>query len=135
VGYPGETEEQFRSTLYIIEQIGFDACNTAAYSVRPATAAARLPDDVPQKVKQERLQEAMKVVEEVARKRNERSIGEIRGVLVDSGKAGQYTGRTRANKAVKFASNKNDLLGKLVNVRINSVKSWVLKGELSDGKF
>ncbi|KPJ65333.1 hypothetical protein AMJ44_10530 [candidate division WOR-1 bacterium DG_54_3] len=140
VGFPGETEEQFRSTLYIIEQIGFDACNTAAYSVRPGTAASRLPDDVPQKVKQERLQAAMRVVEEVARKQNEKLIGTIQEILVDQSASQPVSqsalrGRTRGNKIVKFRADKRDLLGKLVNVRITSAQSWVLKGELTNGKF
>ena len=130
VGFPGETEEQFRHTLYIIEEIGFDACNTSAYSVRPGTAASKLPDDVPQEVKQERLQEVMKVVEKVARRQNEKLVGSVEEVLVEG-----HSGRTRTNKIVKFASDKNNLLGKLVNVRITSAKSWVLKGELTNGKF
>jgi tRNA-2-methylthio-N6-dimethylallyladenosine synthase len=135
VGFPGETDEQFRSTLYIIEQIGFDACNTSAYSVRPGTSASRLPDDVPQKVKHERLQEVMKMVENVASKRNEKLVGSTREILVDSIDDKRYIGRTRGNKIVKFSSEKNNLLGKRVNVRITSAKSWVLKGELTNGKF
>ncbi len=128
VGYPGETDEDFHLTLYNIEQNGFDACNTAAYSVRPATAASKLPDDIPQKVKQARLQEAMKVVENVARKQNEKIIGSTQEILVDS----VGTGRTRTNKIVKFSSDKNNnLAGKFVKVKINSAKSWVLKGERS----
>jgi tRNA-2-methylthio-N6-dimethylallyladenosine synthase len=129
VGYPGETDQQFRHTLYIIEQAGFDACNTAAYSVRPATAASRLADDVPDRVKQERLQEAMRLVEWVARKRNEKLIGTEQEILVES----RGRGRTRGNKIVKFAADKSDLRGQLANVRITSAKSWILEGELQNG--
>lgn len=131
VGYPGETDQQFRHTLYIIEQAGFDACNTAAYSVRPATAAAKLADDVPVEVKQERLQEVMRVVERVARGKNEKLVGTRQEVLVDSSNGG----RTRGNKIVRFAAAKSGLLGQVVNVRITSAKSWVLEGELINGKF
>jgi len=129
VGYPGETDEQFRHTLYMIEQAGFDACNTAAYSVRPATAASKLADDVPNRVKQERLQEVMAVVGRVARRKNEKLIGSVQEVLVDSANRG----RTRSNKIVKFAADKSDLLGQVVNVRINSAKSWTLEGDLING--
>ena len=113
VGYPGETDEQFRHTLYIIEQVGFDACNTAAYSIRPGTAAARLKDDVPDEVKQVRLKEAMKLVEDVARKNNRKLVGSKQEILVDfMGKDG-YSGRSRTNKIIKFKSQKKNLLGKL----------------------
>jgi tRNA-2-methylthio-N6-dimethylallyladenosine synthase len=164
IGYPGETDHQFQNTLKAIQKIGFDACNTAAYSVRPATAAAKLTDDVPHEVKQQRLQEAMKVVEKVAKEKNEKLIGSTQEVLADKyipyspspsrpersrriGRGGgvlrvsggegysSYSGRTRTNKIVKFESPENNLLGKLLNVRINSAQSWILKGELINGKF
>jgi tRNA-2-methylthio-N6-dimethylallyladenosine synthase len=136
VGYPGETDQQFRNTLKVIEAVEFDACNTAAYSVRPAAAAAKLADDVHHEVKQQRLQEAMKVVEKVAKEKNEKLIGSLQEVLVDHASGGDgYSGRTRTNKIVKFESPENNLPGKLVNVRINSAQSWVLKGELINGKF
>jgi tRNA-2-methylthio-N6-dimethylallyladenosine synthase len=129
VGYPGETEQQFRNTLNVMRKAQFDACNTAAYSVRPGTAASKLEDNVPDAVKQERLQEAMKVVEDVARKQNENLIGSIQEVLVDHEDKGQASGRTRTNKIVKFAS-RNNLLAKLVNVKIEAAGSWVLQGSI-----
>ena len=153
VGYPGETDAQFRHTLYIIEQAGFDACNTAAYSVRPGTAASKLADDVPDKIKQERLQAAMAVVERVARERNQGLVGTVQEVLVDQSacqpvnqsinndrRTGRpedrqtWQGRTRGNKIVKFVADKNNLLGRVVDVRITLAGSWVLKGELINGK-
>jgi len=128
VGFPGETDDQFRRTLYIIEEIRFDAVNTLAYSVRPATAAAKLSDDVPQKVKDERLQEVMKVVEEVALLQNQKLVGTTQAVLVEG-----VSGRTRTNKIVKFASARNDLLGRVASVKINSARSWALEGEITNG--
>jgi tRNA-2-methylthio-N6-dimethylallyladenosine synthase len=177
VGYPGETDKQFKNTLKAIKEIGFDACNTAVYSIRPATAAAKLSDDVPQEVKQERLQQVMNVVEDVVWKRNQGLVGSMQEVLVDNvaetfrfpQKNGSLsldsardkktsatfvcTGRTRTNKIVKFKmeptillsgrTNKNNLIGKLLNVKITSAKSWVLKAmyhsvhdrEENNGKF
>jgi tRNA-2-methylthio-N6-dimethylallyladenosine synthase len=128
VGFPGETDDQFRRTLYIIEEIGFDAVNTLAYSVRPATAASKLSDDVPQKVKDERLQEVMQVVEEVALVQNQKLVGTTQAVLVEG-----VSGRTRTNKIVKFVSPRNDLLGRVASVKITFARSWALEGEISDG--
>ena len=92
---------------------------------------SKLKDDVPDKVKQERLQEAMRVVEEVARRKNEALVGSNQEILVDLKQNNRYSGRTRTNKIVKFLSEKNDLLGKLVSVRIKSSQSWVLEGEIN----
>ena len=128
VGYPGETDKQFQNSLKIIREIGYDACNTAAYSVRPGTAASKLKDDVPDQVKQERLQEIMRVVDEVTKANNDKLVGSVQEILADK----EDAGRTRTNKIVKFLANKA-LLGKLVSVRIKSAKSWVLKGEIING--
>jgi len=145
VGFPGETDEDFRLTLRIVEQIGFDACNTLMYSQRPGTAASKLEDDVPQKVKKERLHQLMKLVDSVCIKNNKKLVGTVQEVLVDNsslshplslseregaGGVSSYTGRTRTNKIVKFPSERKDLLGHTVSVKITSALSWLLKGEL-----
>ncbi|MFH1347784.1 MAG: tRNA (N6-isopentenyl adenosine(37)-C2)-methylthiotransferase MiaB [Candidatus Margulisiibacteriota bacterium] len=134
VGYPGETDQQFQNTLNMIEKVGFDTSNTLAYSTRPGTAASELADDVPDKVKQARLQEAMKVVGQVAERKNQQLVGQEAEILVDYTGKKSCSGRTRTNKIVKFKSQKQGLLGKLVNVKISSAKSWVLEGELINGK-
>ncbi|MBN2058631.1 MAG: tRNA (N6-isopentenyl adenosine(37)-C2)-methylthiotransferase MiaB [Candidatus Saganbacteria bacterium] len=131
VGYPGETDKQFEATCSAIEKINYDACNTAAYSVRPGTAASRFKDDVPDKVKQARLQHAMQVVNKVALEKNKALVGSTQEVLVDLVQKNKLcSGRTRGNKIVKFSANKDNLLGKPVNVKITSAQSWVLKGVL-----
>lgn len=132
VGFPGETEKQFEATCNIIKELELDAVNTAAYSIREGTAAAEMDGQLPDNIKQNRLQKIMKVVEETAWKVNQKLIGKTVEILVD-GKG--YSGRTRTNKIVKFHADRNDLLGKLVNVRIISAKSWVLEGEVNYGKF
>ncbi len=130
IGYPGETEQQFANTLKIIREISFDACNTAAYSTRPGTAAAKFADDVPDQVKQQRLQQAMLVVDEVTQNNNNKLLGTVQEVLVDK----KGTGRTRTNKIVKFNAPKRDLLGQLVNVKIATAKSWLLQARILAGK-
>ncbi|MFC1637386.1 MiaB/RimO family radical SAM methylthiotransferase [Candidatus Margulisiibacteriota bacterium] len=135
VGYPGETDQQFQNTLKMIEKVGFDTSNTLAYSTRPGTAASKLADDVPDKVKQERLQQAMAVVAEVSARKNQALVGSSQEILVDFTGKKSCSGRTRTNKIVKFTSQKKNLLGRLVNAKITSAKSWVLEGEEINGKF
>jgi len=130
VGYPGETDQQFQNTMKMIEKVGFDTSNTLAYSTRPGTAASKLKDDVPDKVKQARLQEAMRVVGKVAERKNKELEGQTVEILVDFTGKKSCSGRTRTNKIVKFKPTRNNLLGKLVNVRIKSSKSWVLEGAI-----
>jgi len=126
VGFPGETDEQFENTLNIIKEIEFDAVNTAAYSLRQGTAAAKMSGHLPEEVKKERLQAVMKVVEETAWKVNQKLIAKTVEVLVD--RSGM--GRTRGNKIVKFPGGE-ELIGKVVNVNIVEAKSWVLAGHLN----
>jgi tRNA-2-methylthio-N6-dimethylallyladenosine synthase len=64
VGFPGETEAQFENTLRVIEQIKFNDVHMFAYSARPAVAAAKLPDQLPEEIKQARLQKLIQVVRE-----------------------------------------------------------------------
>ena len=158
IGYPGETDGQFQNSCKIVEKVCFDAVNTAIYSHRPETVASKLPDDVPYDVKQARLSEIMKVVNAAALKNNEKLIGSTQEILVDCitqnkmrtsprshklehpspfpmerGRGEVYVGRTRSNKTVKFLSSTNNLIGKLVDVKITLAKSWVLEGEVING--
>lgn len=132
VGFPGETEKEFENTCNIIREIGFDASNTLAYSVRRGTAASKLEDDVSEATKQRRLQEVMKIVNEVAEEKNKKLVGKTLEVLVElqDKKDKKFMGRTRTNKIVKFPHNDKKIIGKLVNVKITSAKAWVLRGSI-----
>ncbi len=123
VGFPGETDKQFENTLKAIKELEFDLVNTAAYSDRPYTAASKMKDKLPDNVKAERLQEVMKVVEEMAFAKNQKLVEKTVEILVDE----PNIGRTRTNKVVKFSGDKS-LVGKLMNVKIKCAKSWVLEG-------
>jgi len=122
VGFPGETDKKFKNTLKAIENLELDSVNTAAYSDRRFTAASKMADKIPDDVKSERLQEVMRVVEDVAFRKNQNLVGKTVEILVDS----PGTGRTRTNKIVKFDGGPSQI-GKLVNVKIKSAKSWVLQ--------
>lgn len=133
VGFPGETEQEFLNTVSLVEEIGFDACNTAAYSPRPHTPAANWPDQIPQEIKHERLRVLNMIVTESSHKRNKPYVGTTQEILVEGRSQRnpeRLTGRTRTNKLVNFVGSDN-LIGQLVNVKIESANPWALRGELA----
>lgn len=132
VGFPGETENEFMATISLVEEIGFDACNTAAYSPRPHTVAANWPDQVPEHEKFERLRFLNSVVSDVAHKRNLPYVGRTCDVLVEGRSeknSERLSARTRTNKLVNFEGD-DSLVGQLVNVKIEAAKPWALRGTL-----
>ena len=138
VAFPGESEAQFRRTLSLVEEIGFDQVNTAAYSPRPATPAADWPDQLPESVKVERLQELNALVERKARERNARYAGRRETILVEGANPrdpAQAMGRTRTNRLTFFPGQRADgsalQPGDLVDVRIETVRAFSLSGSLA----
>jgi len=132
VGYPNETDEQFEDTLSLVEECQFDGAYTFIYSPRPGTPAARMEDNVSMEVKKERLQRLNKLVDELAKKSNEKYQDQIVEVLVEGvSKKNEevLSGHTRTNKVVNFRGPKS-LIGELVNVRVTNAKTWTLDGEL-----
>jgi tRNA-2-methylthio-N6-dimethylallyladenosine synthase len=135
VAFPGESDAQFRRTLALIEEIGFDQVNTAAYSPRPGTPAADWPDQLPEAVKVERLQEINAVVERHARERSARYLDRLEEVLaegVNPRDESQLMGRTRTNRLTFFPAQRPDgghyAAGDLVPVRIDTVRAFSLSG-------
>ncbi|MCP9817105.1 tRNA (N6-isopentenyl adenosine(37)-C2)-methylthiotransferase MiaB [Synechococcus sp. GreenBA-s] len=135
VAFPGETDAQYRRTLELIEEIGFDAVNTAAYSPRPNTPAADWPDQLSEDVKVERLREINALVERKARERSARYAGRIEQILVEGANPKdpqQVMGRTRTNRLTFFPAAKADGgawgVGDLVSVRIEEVRAFSLSG-------
>jgi tRNA-2-methylthio-N6-dimethylallyladenosine synthase len=138
VAFPGETDAQFRRTLALIEEIGFDAVNTAAYSPRPNTPAADWPDQLSEEVKVERLQEINALVEQQARQRSARYAGRIEEILVEGTNPKdpqQVMGRTRTNRLTFFPGERADgrpiEAGELVTVQIEGVRAFSLSGKLT----
>ncbi|MBU6355069.1 MAG: MiaB/RimO family radical SAM methylthiotransferase, partial [Cyanobacteria bacterium REEB498] len=135
VAFPGETDAQYRRTLALIEEIGFDQVNTAAYSPRPNTPAATWPNQLSEAVKVERLQELNALVERKARERSARYAGRLEQILVEGTNpkdATQVMGRTRTNRLTFFPGQRPDggrwNPGDLVNVRIEEVRAFSLSG-------
>lgn len=132
VGFPGETQEEFMNTVNLVEELCFDACNTAAYSPRPHTPAANWPGQVPEHEKYERLRFLNSVVGEVSLRRNKRYLGKTVEVLVEGPSdrnPARLTGRTRTNKIVNFECSE-DLAGQLVEVVVEHASPWALRGSL-----
>ena len=133
-GFPGETEEQFQNTLDNMKRLELDYSNTAAYSPREKTVAAKWVDKyLSEDVKTERLARLNECVRECCVASNKKYIGREMEVLVErfethKGKS-VVSGRTRNNKMVHIPCER-DLTGEFVNVKINGMKTWYLTGEL-----
>jgi tRNA-2-methylthio-N6-dimethylallyladenosine synthase len=134
VGFPGETSEQFQSSLNLIRDIRFDKVHVAAYSTRPGTIADRkMDDDVSSEEKKSRVKAIEELQESIVANTNSALAGQVVDVLVESRHRGQWQGRTRSNKLV-FFSQDADVLGELVDVRIEKTGPWSLQG-IGAGKF
>lgn len=134
VGFPGETEEDFRETLDVVSKVKFDQIYMFIYSKREGTRAAKMEDFVTNEEKVERLERLKKLYEDELPKQNEKMIGKVYSVLVDGKSKNNkelYTGRTSQNKVVIFEAN-DDLIGKIVNIKIDSEHLWYLKGTILD---
>lgn len=133
VGFPGETEAQFENTLQLIEEVGFDLLNTAAYSPRPATPAAFWDNQLSEEVKGDRLQRLNHLVSTQAMERSQRYLGRVEEVLVEGENLkspGQVMGRTRGNRLTFFQGEISELLGKTVPVKITEARAFSLTGEV-----
>ena len=132
VGFPGETEEQFLDTLDVVRQIEFDQIYMFIYSPREGTIGAKMEDHTPYEEKVDRLERLKALYEETLPKLNEKMVGNTYKVLVE-GKSktndNMYSGRSSQNKVVIFEGNE-DLVGKVVNVKIDSQHLWYLKGTI-----
>jgi tRNA-2-methylthio-N6-dimethylallyladenosine synthase len=129
VGFPGETEGDFRETLEVVEEVRFDGAFTFIYSPRSGTEAAAMPDQVPEEVKHERLERLVEVVQRVAGERNRERIGRVEEVLVEGPSRTEPSllrGRTRRNTTVNFLG--GAAAGELVQVRIDGATSTTLHG-------
>ncbi|MCS6817214.1 MAG: tRNA (N6-isopentenyl adenosine(37)-C2)-methylthiotransferase MiaB [Blastocatellia bacterium] len=131
VGFPGETERDFQETLRLIEEVEFDGLYLFKYSPRPGTPAARLPDQVPDEVKTERLMRLEERQREIQLRRLQRYVGRIVEVLVE-GKSVKseihWAGHTTDNIVVNFEDSRENIEGALVKVEITRANPHSLFG-------
>ena len=129
VGFPGETEADFRETLEVVEEVRYDSAFTFIFSPRRGTEAATMPDQVPDEVKHERLERLVGVVQRIAAERNAARVGGVEEVLVEGPSRtdpARLRGRTRRNTTVNFAGDARP--GEIVPVEIEAATSTTLAG-------
>jgi tRNA-2-methylthio-N6-dimethylallyladenosine synthase len=129
VGFPGETEHDFRETLAAVDEVGYDGAYTFVYSPRQGTEAAAMPDQVPEEVKRERIERLVESVQRVAAARNEERVDRVEEVLVEGPSRTDPSilrGRSRRNTTVNFTGRAAP--GELVGVRIEGASSTTLRG-------
>ena len=133
VGFPGETEEDFRETLDVVEKAGYDTAFTFLYSKRTGTPAAKMEDQIPEDVAKERFGRLLSLVQERGRERSSRFTGTVQEVLVEeeSKEKGVFTGRTQYNLLVHFPADES-LLGKYVNVKLEECRGFYYLGSLAE---
>jgi tRNA-2-methylthio-N6-dimethylallyladenosine synthase len=129
VGFPGETEDDFRETLDVVEEVRYDSAFTFVYSPRAGTEAAAMTEQVPHEVKIERMERLVETIQKIARARNRERIGRVEEVLVEGPSRTDESllrGRTRRNTTVNFTG--TGAPGELVDVRIEDATSTTLRG-------
>jgi tRNA-2-methylthio-N6-dimethylallyladenosine synthase len=134
-GFCTETEEDHRDTLSVMEQSRFDMSYMFSYSERPGTLAARrYTDDIPEDIKKRRLEEIIKLQNNLSRENYQQDIGKTYEVLIEATSKRSdlsWSGRNTQNKVVVFPKgNKNLKKGDYVHVRINTATSATLIGEM-----
>ncbi len=127
-GFPSETREEFEMTLSAFDEFELDYSNTAAYSPRPNTPAAKWTDKyIDENEKKNRLAILNEKVKEMSLKSNQKYVAKTLEVLVESSKNGKFEGRTRNNKVVHITG-ENINIGDFVNVHIDRASTWCLFG-------
>jgi tRNA-2-methylthio-N6-dimethylallyladenosine synthase len=133
VGFPGETERDFESTMDLIAEVGFDQSFSFIYSRRPGTPAAALPDDVPHAVKQARLERLQACIDARALAISRSMVGSVERVLVERPSkkdAQRLAGRTGNNRWVNF-DGPTSLIGRFAEVVVTEALPNSLRGRLA----
>ena len=135
VGFPNETDEDFKKTLDIVNYCKFDGAYTFIFSPREGTAAARMEDKISMEIKEKRLQELNNLVNKYSLESNQKLVGKVVEVLVNGiseKNSNKVYGYTETMKLVNIVGG-DELIGKIVPVKITDAKSFSLDGEISQG--
>src|SRR3972149_5590789 len=134
IGFPGETEDDFRDTLRLLHEVQYDSLFAFKYSPRPLTPAATYSDQVAEALKTERITALLALQDQIALDRNRCRLGTIQEVLIEEGpnpKMGSAaTGRTRRNQLVHFSEG-SPSPGEIVSSVITEAYSHYLKGKIA----
>jgi tRNA-2-methylthio-N6-dimethylallyladenosine synthase len=133
VGFPGETDEDFRQTRALVEEVNFDNAFVFRYSPRRDTPAATMVDQIGESIKEQRNHDLLELVDRSAVRINERLVGRTLEVLCEGPSKtnrSRLMGRTRTNKIVLFEGSQ-DLVGELLDVQIGHATGFSLYGTLA----
>ena len=136
VGFPGETDEEFRELVDFVREFKFDRLGVFAYSHEEGTTASKLKDTVPEKVKQARLEELMLVQQEVSHALNEAKVGKTFKTVIDRKEGDHYIGRTEYdspevdNEVIVSPGNTEPVTGRFYPVRIEKADYFDLFGTI-----
>jgi tRNA-2-methylthio-N6-dimethylallyladenosine synthase len=131
VGFPGETEKDFEETLSLAREVEFDNAYIFKYSPRRDTPAAEMPDQVPQRIREERNQRLLETINEIGARKYENFIGRQTQILVEGPSkknAARMSGRTRCNKIVLFDGTERHR-GQIMDLKITRAGSFTLYGD------
>ncbi len=132
VGFPGETDKDFQDTLDVVAACKYDSAFTFIFSPRVGTPASKMMDNVSLEEKEERLQRLNQLVNKYSKENNDKYLNKVVPVLLEdysSKKKDCLKGYTDTMKLVNVKADKS-YLGKIVNVKITSVKTWSMDGEI-----
>ena len=139
VGFPGETEDQFRELLDFVEETAFDRLGAFTYSPEEGTPAARMPGQIPEEIKQERLSRLMTLQQRISLKRNQARIGTTEEMLVtDTNDRGLLLGRSRREapetdgEIIVRCPGPMPEPGRFVKIKITDAEVYDLKGEMAE---
>jgi len=137
VGFPGETEEDFNELMDFTREVRFDRMGAFAYSAEEDTPGATMPDQIPEEIKQERLDRLMALQAEISKELNEARIGKTYKTLVTGHDGLTYIGRTEmeapdSDGEVHFFADRELIPGEFVQVRITRADTYDLYGEIAD---
>lgn len=132
VGFPGETEEDYLETKKAVEHVQFDQAFIFRYSKRKDTPAAEMEEQLPERIKEERNQDLLKLVNEIVARKNENLVGTTQEVLCEG--PSRYnketlSGRTRTNRIVIFDGDVERMTGELFPVKITESTGYTLYGD------
>ena len=132
VGFPGETEEDFEDTLDVVRKVNFEQIYMFIYSRRKGTIADKMEEQVPEEIKHKRFDRLKDLFDSRVSENNQKYVGTIQKILVDGtskNNENTLTGRTMTNKVVNFEGTE-DLIGKIIDIKITEEHKWYLKGEV-----
>ena len=132
VGFPGETYEEFKDTLTLIEEVQFTSLYTFIFSSRPGTKAASMPDPISREEKGKWFKELTDLQERIAGERTAKMKGETYTVLCEGyAREGILNGRTEGNVMIEFPEVEGrDVIGQFCKVKVTDPLTWIVRGEL-----